>query len=221
MTYEGKAGIALAARWLALGHALNIVAFQGWTDSPDEALDRAIEAAERAIELDPTLGEAHTLLGMVVIKRAQYERALRELEEGVALTPNSAQSVMLLGTFLPGYGRPREALEMVERAFRLDPWPPSWYFEPLAYAHFALGNHADAVTAVSECITRIPDQIWCRVLATMIHMAAGEEGPARAQAQEVLRINPDFSSTNARRQVAMAEQREREIALLRKAGLPE
>ncbi|MDQ3130676.1 MAG: protein kinase [Acidobacteriota bacterium] len=59
--------------------------------SPKEAMPRAKAAAQRALEIDPTLAEAHTALASVL---AMYDRnwteAEREFKRAIELNPNNA-----------------------------------------------------------------------------------------------------------------------------------
>lgn len=127
----------------------------------------------------------------------------------------------MLGVFLHSYDRAGEGLEMIERAFRLNPHHRLGTSSLWLGITLPLGNYEQATAPLEECIQRTPDYIWCRVLATMLYVEACDLEAAHAQAQQVLRIDPDFSSRKARRVVALAELREREIALLRQAGWPD
>ena len=57
------------------------------------ALDRAIEAAKKAVALDDSLAEAHTLLGWTLLWKKQHDLAIAELERAVSLDPNSAMGI--------------------------------------------------------------------------------------------------------------------------------
>jgi adenylate cyclase len=115
-----------AAGWSDLAITHHLAATSGWTEAPDDAWGRVFECAERAIALDPSLGEAHTVLGAVLVRRGEFNRAMRELEAGAAASPNAAWPVAMLARALPDHGRPAEGLEMIQRAFRLNPSAPGW-----------------------------------------------------------------------------------------------
>jgi adenylate cyclase len=207
----------LAAAWSDLALTHHLAATSGW--AADDAWDRAIECAERSIELDPSLGEAHTVLGAVLLRRGEFNRAMRELEAGAAASPSAAWPVAMLARALPDHGRPAEGLEMIQRAFRLNPSAPGWYFAAKGWSHFALRQHDEAVAAFGEAVARSPDDLESRIGLTIAHQAAGREDEARAQAREVLRIDPEFSCSEARTHVVDPVLRERQLALLRQAGL--
>jgi tetratricopeptide (TPR) repeat protein len=158
-------------------------------------------------------------LGAVLLKRGEFARAVRELEAGAAASPNAAWPVAMLARALPNHGRPAEGLEMIRRAFRLNPLAPGWYFEAKGWSHFALRQYDEAMAAFGEAVQRSPNDLGSHIGLTVAHQAAGREDEARTEALEVLRIDPEFSCFEARREVIDPVLRERQIALLREAGL--
>jgi TolB-like protein/Tfp pilus assembly protein PilF len=91
-------------------------------DRPRHAFPRARAAALRALELEPTLAEAHASLGFV---RFLYDRAWaeaeREFRQSIALNPNYPASHQFYSDLLKAMGRLDEALTEVRRALELDP----------------------------------------------------------------------------------------------------
>jgi eukaryotic-like serine/threonine-protein kinase len=91
--------------------------------SPKEAYPRAKAAAQRALEIDPTLAEAHTALA---VSLAAYEwnwgEAQKEFKRAIELNPNypNAHFYYCLNYLLP-MGRTDEAINEIKRAVDLDP----------------------------------------------------------------------------------------------------
>ncbi|HET6618008.1 MAG TPA: adenylate/guanylate cyclase domain-containing protein [Gemmatimonadota bacterium] len=105
---------------------------------PDEGYAAAKEAAERALELEPELAEAHTARGKVLgwyeWKFAEGELALRR---AVGANPNYADAHWALGSLLPTTGHMKEALQEIRTAQMLDPLSPVvayWHARYLLYA---------------------------------------------------------------------------------------
>jgi adenylate cyclase len=207
-----------ALGWSELAVTLDLAARAGCIDPPENQ-DRILDAAERAIALDPSLGEAHVVLGAVLLARGE-PRGMYALEEGVAACPNAAWPAAMLGRHLPDQGRPAEGLQMIERAFRLNPVAPGWYFEARGWARFALRQHDEAVADFDEAARLAPDDLGPRLGLTVGHAAAGRLDAARRVAEEVLRIAPGLTADNACTQITDPVSRERQVALLRLAGLP-
>ena len=100
------------------------------TDSPDEDLQEALLAGERAIAEDGQDPFAHFALGRVQTALGNSDRAIAELEKAVELNPNFALAYYGLGTALVYAGRGREAVPHFHRAIRQSPHDPAmWAFE--------------------------------------------------------------------------------------------
>ncbi|HEX6049596.1 MAG TPA: BTAD domain-containing putative transcriptional regulator, partial [Gemmatimonadaceae bacterium] len=78
--------------------------------------------AERALELDPELAEAHVARGIVaLLYEWDWETAERSLRRAIQLNPNYPHGWYELGTYLHAVGRFEEAAEAHARAAALDP----------------------------------------------------------------------------------------------------
>lgn len=89
---------------------------------PHEAMPKAKAAALKALEIDETLGEAHTSLAF--IKRYfdfDWAGAVKEYRRAIELSPNYATAHHWYGLSLTMLGRHEEAIEEVKRALELDP----------------------------------------------------------------------------------------------------
>ncbi len=114
------ANFALA--YAGLADAYNISDILG-TYSAQESLPRARAAAEKAIQLDPSLAEAHAALGM---EKSHYEfdfpGAEREFLKAIELNPNSAYAHLFYSNcYLLPMGRTAEAIAENKKALELDP----------------------------------------------------------------------------------------------------
>jgi tetratricopeptide (TPR) repeat protein len=79
--------------------------------------------ATRALELDPSLGEAHLVLSDVLVNLSwDWESAERELKQAISLDPNVGHIEHCL--FLMLLGRPQEGFVEARRAEEVDPLSP-------------------------------------------------------------------------------------------------
>jgi TolB-like protein/Flp pilus assembly protein TadD len=108
---------------LAARHAFRSGFFR--SDHADEAAKTRI-AAEKAIQLDPLLAEAHGALGMAHARDAQWEQSEKSFRHAIDLDPGSSETyrhfVMFL--LLP-LGRIEEALGAARAAEKADPLSPA------------------------------------------------------------------------------------------------
>jgi Tfp pilus assembly protein PilF len=87
-----------------------------------EAEQRARAAAQKAVELDPNLAEAHTSLAFAEFWGfLDATAADREFRRAIELDPNLARAHHWYATFLIQILRPEESLAEIERARQLDP----------------------------------------------------------------------------------------------------
>ncbi len=82
----------------------------------------ALAAARRAIELDPSSGEAYTALGSVDTNfLLDWNAAEANLRKGIELSPSSSDAETWYAVYLTSVGRPAEAVKAMQRAVSLDP----------------------------------------------------------------------------------------------------
>jgi TolB-like protein/Tfp pilus assembly protein PilF len=92
---------------------------------PSEAKPKAREAAERALQLDPELTEAHAVLANVAFSYDwNFDTAEREFQQAMALGPNNPIPHIWYGHYCIVRNRLSQALEENSRALDLDPVSP-------------------------------------------------------------------------------------------------
>ena len=193
----------------------------GSTKSPRESIGKAIELAQKSLALDNTLAEAHGFLsGFYTIKR-EYDKAIAEGEQAVALNPSGATVIAQYATSLDFAGRSQEAIPLFEKAIRLNPFGPPLYYRQFGNALYMTGRFEEAVSAYKKALQLQPNNIWPHLMLSATYSKMGREEEARAEATEVLRINPKFSLDFWAKTSAYKEQSVRDNLLnaLRKAGL--
>ncbi len=94
------------------------------------------QAAERALELDPDLPQAHQAMGaMFLIDRWDWADADREILRAISLDPQNGELYYLRACVLQALNRNAEAIELGKKAMEIDP-----FSRPYALAGF----YADA-----------------------------------------------------------------------------
>ena len=91
--------------------------------SPKEAFPEAKAAAQKALELDPTLAEAHTFLAYsLVIYDWNFAEGERAFKRAIELDPNNSAAHFRYGqVYLAPVGRIDEAIAEVKRGLDLEP----------------------------------------------------------------------------------------------------
>ena len=211
-------GYALAYTLLGFTHWMEW-AFR-WSQDP-RLLEQAFKLAQKAISLDDTGSKAHSLLGKVYLWKRQYDQAIAELEKTIALNPNYADGLAGLGEILCFAGRPAEAIAELKKAIRLNPIPPVWYFHSLGHAYFLTGRYKEAISALKRVINRNPNFWPAHIYLAASYIKIGQEEKAWAEAEEVFKVNPNFSLDDAGQRLPYKDQAilERLGDILQKAGL--
>jgi TolB-like protein/Flp pilus assembly protein TadD len=88
---------------------------------PNETRPKMIAAAQKALELDPDLPEAHDLLGYAYTSQWRWAEAEAEFRRALDLNPNDADAHSGLADWLLCHARLEEALAWDRRARELDP----------------------------------------------------------------------------------------------------
>jgi TolB-like protein/DNA-binding winged helix-turn-helix (wHTH) protein/Flp pilus assembly protein TadD len=228
-----RMAIALDDRFAAahslLARALGTVFFFGWTDTPEETLAQANDAARQAIELDDRDAVAYAALGYIQRFAGEAEPAIANLERAAALNPNDARIRLELAHTLDWFRLQERALPQIELAIRLSPRDPllqNMYFYK-GHILFHLGRHEEALDTARLLAAVATSDTW-KIFHHLLRAANLAEmdrtAEARAAIDHALAINPRLSQTTMRAQFEGSknhpENRRLWLESLAKAGLP-
>ena len=186
------------------------------------ALERAHRLAWKAVQLDPNLPIAHAHLGHVLTFEGQHEQSIAEFEKAIALNPNFTD--WRFGTTLIRAGEPARAIQVIETHMRYDPFYSPWAPGTLGLARYMLKEYSEALPPLREFTSRAPNMSQGHIWLAANLAQLGRLDEARAEAAEVLRIDPKYTIDGTQRRLALFKRPEDAEHLfdgLRKAGLPE
>ncbi len=198
-------------------------AHHGWNESREESLLRAVELAKKALALDESDPMIHALWGAIYLLQGRYEQAIAKGKRSVALGPNQALPHLLLAMYLHHTGRNKEALPLVRKAMRLDPYYPSLYLELLGGVYFRMEEYEKAVEAFKMLVVREPRSIMGHQGLATAYIRLGRKEQVRSEVAEVLRLFPEYSLEVYRKKALRTHMDpavvESDIEALREAGL--
>lgn len=184
-------------------------------------LDRAVELAHKAVEVDPASAEARATLGSLLMFQQGPQASLVEFERAFALNPNFVSP--RYADALLYSGRASEGIDYLKRIMRLDPFYPSVYLFSLGKAYFFLGRYEEAIELFRPGRVHLPGHraVQMYLAATAAHLGYDEE--ARASVAELLRLDPDYkiSFLLSILHIPRQEDSDRLVGGLRKAGVPD
>src|SRR5262245_59058274 len=185
------------------------------------ALDRAHEFALKAVQLDRKLPQAHVALGWVLAYKHQHDESIAAFEKAATLNPNYVNWRFAMALIFAGASK--RAIEVVNTYMRLDPYYVPYASLVLAYAHYMLEEHSQALSPLRDFVVQAPKWWAGRCLLAATYAQMGQLDEARAECVEALRIAPNFSISGFRPLFGLKYPRDENHLLdgLRKAGLPE
>jgi TolB-like protein/class 3 adenylate cyclase/Tfp pilus assembly protein PilF len=195
-------------------------------ESRRKNFERGVELAEKAIELDNSISDAHATLGTSYLFQKKYEMALTNLKKAVDVDPANpwAHSELSQGYFFSNMME--EAAYHGKEAVRLDPLAPTHSIR-LGRAYYQLRQYEDAIRIQKKVIElgkKVPSNPrWPHLHLAMNYAELGRAEEARAQMKKVLEYYPRFNLEERRRALFFKDPAatEREIEALRKAEAPE
>ena len=194
----------------------------GVSKNPQGSMELAEKYAQKALQLDKSHPYAHIVLGQISLYKRQYEKAITEGEKALDLAPNSADVRNHLGFFLHMAGRWEESIPLFENAIRLNPYPPSVYYNRLGGAYADVGRYDEAIDAFKKGLKRQAGDPYGRLGLAGVYIWQGREKEARAEVAEILKKNPNYSLKRGAWPgfYKNKDTANRWIEALQKAGLP-
>jgi adenylate cyclase len=219
ITFDKSSAMSYAL--LGFTHMLDLV--YRWSQFPLRSFEEAEKNAQKALSFNESLDLGHILLGWTYLFKRQHDEAIKEGERAIELNPNGAEAHAQLAFILILSDKTELAIKLIKRAFRLNPIPPSHYYDFLAMAHRNNGDYEKAIKLAEQGIVGNPDQLAVYLTLTTSYSLLNRTEEARKAAEEVLRIDPDFSLEYYANTMPYKRQEtaDKFIDALRKAGLPE
>jgi TolB-like protein/DNA-binding winged helix-turn-helix (wHTH) protein len=167
---EKDPNFALAYSGLADCYTLLALYGEGVTSMTD-----AKAAAEKALQLDGTLAEAHTSLAAVkVLHDWDWQGAEQEFHRAIELNPNSAHAHHWYGNLLLGpEGRHEEAIAELQRAQELDPLSPIIKADA-GFAYFLAGRYDLALQAYQKVVAANPNFVPVHFYLSKYYLQTGQ-----------------------------------------------
>ncbi len=170
--------------------SLHFLRFQIFLTTSFESIEqKTLDLALHSVRLDPDDYLAHWVLGRLYTYQGKHAQSLAEFDRALSINPNDAHLLAISAENLVYCGRLEEALECCQRAIRLNPNCPDWYWLSLGFSYFQLGRYEDALEALERMT--LPDQARRLLAATYAHLGRLDE--ARSEADELMKVVPNFS----------------------------
>ncbi len=169
--------------------------FVGDPETPHaEAMQRALVLAEKAVDLGPCSDSYHTLC-LVLAFSHNPEKALSVAKEAVRLFPGSSAAYHCMGAALMGAEKFHEAINMFQKSIRLSPIPHGLgVLAMMGVSYQYTHQYEDAIATYNRLLALYPNNLLSHAMLAGTYAALGCDAEARAEAAEVIKIDPNFSS---------------------------
>lgn len=164
-----------------------------WFTGSPEALERALEMAQKARELDPALPLVYEALGNILLFKRRYDEAFAAIKTWIEVEPGNADAYANLAAVLHISGEHEQIAALIEKAMRLNPFYPFYYMLYIGMADLMMRRYDTAIAAIRRSITRNPDAMPPHLFLAACYGHLGDEARAREAMSEVHRIQPDLT----------------------------
>lgn len=173
------------------GLADSYIQLAGRVRPPLEVMPKARLAIEKALELDPNLGEAYASLGQVkLFYEFDWEGAGREYRRALEKSPGSALVHQTNGLFLSAEGKTQEALAEAGRVLDLDPVSTSSGCLRVRLLYYAR-QHDQAIEQYRRTLSADPTVAGFCAFAIFAYQQKGRFEEAVAVAKRISEASPN------------------------------
>ena len=181
---------ATAHAWIATTHYMD--GHFGYSDDPNGSLHLALEAANRALALDPGSVQGLVIKGTVEVQLELDLTGIDKCRRAVSLAPNDTFAKIALARTLTNLGELAEAERLLREAMRLNPYCPIYYFGILANVLEMRGRDEEAMALLRRALAQNQDYFSGHPRLASLLGLAGRLDEAKQHAAEARRINPRF-----------------------------
>ena len=162
---------------------------------PAETRPKVISAAQKALELDPDLADAHVELASIYMRQWKWAEAEAEYRRALDLNPNDAVAHDGFSDWLLCHGRTEEALAWARRARDLDPLGTSGH--AIGWTLFNAHRYDEAIREFRNVLAVRPDDrlpLWPLGWALIGNHQAEKAIPELEEAVSVTNRSPGVIS---------------------------
>lgn len=161
---------------------------------------QAVQAADRAIDLNPNSATAHAYVaGGLVLQQdpEKYERAQEAAELAIALDTDNPVARLFMAEVLTNQGFYTAAREQYLTGMQADPSYVDLHLG-LAYNYFGTGNVSEAILSFESALAVDPENAKAYDGLAYMYLQLGEDVLAEENAAKAVELNPNVARAHGR-----------------------
>jgi tetratricopeptide (TPR) repeat protein len=153
--------------------------------------EKALQAYEKTIELDPDYAGAWYNKGVSLVKLDRHKESLKAFEKVLELDPDNAGAWYNKGVSLVNLGRYKESLKALEKALKLSPESTvALSYKGIALAK--LGRYEQALAAYDRVLKLNPDDASAWYNKACAYALSGDKGKALESLSTAIGMNNQY-----------------------------
>ncbi len=183
---------ARAHAYIAVSHGRDTM-FDYTGDPGGVSIQKGLESAITAIQLDPNLPNAYLALAILNLAIGEHDKALSAARHSIRLNRNFADGYAVLAEVGVYGGNLKEALEAIQYAKRLHPHHPASYHWIEGHILFQLNDAKSASPMLEQTIELAPGFVPAAVTLAAAYSDTGDQERGRSVLNAVSSLEPDFT----------------------------
>ncbi len=189
--------------------------------TPTEGLSRALQLAQKAVELDPNSPETNWTLGFVHMFRKEYDKAESATKKAIELSPNYADGYGLLSFIENWQGNAKDAERYILKAMKLNPYYSYDYPWNLGLSKYLMGQYEEATKGFQDALGHNESAIFPRLFLAASYVRLGRLDDASWEIEQLSVQSPDTKVSQLANTIPLKDKEKLTMFLddLRKAGM--
>jgi tetratricopeptide (TPR) repeat protein len=183
-----------AQGWSALGVLYLHEYIFGYDPQPgrEPALDRALQAVRRSIDIDSSGRVAAASLASIQYARGDDRAFADAVQRALAIEPAHPGMLSQIGMLLTMSGDWRRGISLVEGALPFAVHPPAWNYTAYAFRYLQTGQYEEALQWALK--VDAPNWFVAPMTAAASAELAGRHDVAQREIKRLLELDPNFAS---------------------------
>jgi class 3 adenylate cyclase/TolB-like protein len=152
-------------------------------------MDRALHAAQRAVEEDPEAWWPASVMADTYFYRHEMDQFRTWAKRAIALNPSGATALASLGAQMNFAGYVQDGMELMVKAVRLNPRHQSWYNYGLSCGYYLMGDYEAGLAAALKLDWGYS---WDYMYRAAFYAQLGRMDEARRELELLAEADPEY-----------------------------